>query len=365
MKRQITFLLLGTLLIFGGCKKKSTEEALKESQMKVQQGDLIGARIDLKEIIRKRPNDPLITDARFMLAHCYFAEKDFGQCRNHAQIIIDQFGPEDPRAKAAFELILNAYNMEQKFAEGIQESEKFMNKLSKDDEFGFKLQCMISDLLVSDNKTSEAIAKLQNLVETGKDHEQRSAALERLVGLFAAMRKYPEAIQSYDEYAKKYPDYEDYYDLVTGQAYFYDMMGEKEKSGEMFARAVKGYMEMADKTLDRPRKAELFFRQAKTMELQKQFEEARAKYDVIMSEYSDTPLAQHALFAKGDSYFLEGNPEKSLNFYQEQLKTQLEDSPVLRGIRSRIAGIMREQARLAAAAGETSKTLEQKTPIPQ
>jgi tetratricopeptide (TPR) repeat protein len=365
MKRIVAFVILGILLLFAGCKKRSTEEALKDAQMKIQRGDLIGARIDLKEIIRKKPNDPLITDARFLLAHCYFAEKDFGQSRNHAQMIIDQFGPGDPRSKAAFELILNTYNMEQKFSEGIRESEKFSEKLPAEDDFRFKIQCMICDLMVRDEKTTDALTKLGSLVENGKDHEKRTAALERLVGLYAALGKFQEAINSYEAYANKYPDYEDYYDLITGQAYFYDLMGKKEKAKEMFAKAINGYGEMTEKTLDRTRKAELFFRQAKTLELQKQFEEARKKYDTIMSEYSDTPFSQHALFAKGDSYYIEGMPEKSLEYYQEKLKTIGETSPLLREVRARIAGLMREQARLASASGETTKTKEQKATAPQ
>lgn len=365
MKRMIIFSLLAILIIIGGCKKKSPEEALRESQMKIQRGDLIGARIDLKEIIRKYPNDPLITDARFLLAHCYFAERDFSQSRNHAQMIIDQFGPQDPRSKAAFQLILNTYNMEQKFAEGIKEAEKFSTKLSKDDDFDFELQCMIADLLVSDNNTTEAITRLKNLIAEGKDHKQKTEALERLVALYAAMKIYPEAIRTYEEYAKKNPDYENYYDLITGQAYFHVMMGDKDKAEEMYGKALKGYQEMADKTLDRSRKAELIFRQAKTLELQKQFDQAREKYDVIMSEYSDTPLSPHAMFAKGDSYLLESEPDKSLNFFQEQLKSLGENSPVLQGVRARIAGLMREQARLAASSGETTKTRELKPQIPK
>ncbi|MBN1902178.1 tetratricopeptide repeat protein [Candidatus Sumerlaeota bacterium] len=364
MKRLIAFMFLGMLLISGGCRKKTMEQALKESQIKIHQGDLIGARIDLKEIIRKNPNDPLVTDARFLLAHCYYAERDFAQCRNHAQMIIDQFGPRDDRAKAAFELILNTYNQEQKFQEGVQETEKFIGKLPKEDDFVFKIQCMIADLLVNDNKTTDAIAHLNGLIESGKDHEQRNAALERLVGVYASNKKFEEAIQAYHQYAETYPDYEDYYDLVTGQAYFYDLMGEKEKAEEMFEKAVKGYGEMVEKTLDRARKAEFLFRQARTLELRKKYEEARGKYDVVLSEYGDTPLSQNALFAKGDSYFFEGNPEKALGFYQDQLKNHDETSPLFREIRRRIAGIMREQARLASISGETTKTLEQKTPTP-
>jgi len=344
----------------GGCSKKAPEEALKEAEQKLRKGDLIGARIDLKELLRKYPDHPITTDARFMLAQCYFAERDFAQCRSHAEILLKRFGVQDERGKAAIELILNTYRMEGRFSDGIAQAEKLAKQLKPGDEFGLKIQCMISDLLVDDKKTSEAVSRLNDLVANGKDDLQRTAALEHLVYIYAETKNFDEAIRAYNDYYEKYPDYENKNDLIAGQAYFYNVKGDKDKAGEMFARAIKGYQEIFDKTLDRGKKAEFLFRQAKTYELQRDFASAREKYQLILQGFNDTPFAQPSLFAIGDSYYMEMQFDKALNYYQEILKSQAQNPQVVQIARSRIANILRQQAGARASARPTTPSLEQK-----
>jgi len=362
MKRISIFILLLVILwVLGsaGCAKKSPEEALREAEMKLRKGDLIGARIDLKELLRKYPDHQLTTEARFMLAHCYFAERDYTQCRSHTELLLKQFGVKDERGRAAFELIMNTYRMEGRFADGIAEAEKLLKELKPEDEFGFKIKCMIADLLVDDKKTTDAISRLNNLIAIGKDDLQRTAALERQVSIYSQMNNFDEAIRIYGEYYDKYPEYENKNDLIAGQAFFYDMKGDKDKARELFAKAIQGYQEMFDKTLDRSKKAEFLFRQAKTYELHKEFATAREKYQMILKDFSDTPFTQSTLFAIGDSYYLERQIDKALNYYQEILKSQAQNPQVVQLARARIAAMLRQQAGTRASTQPTSPTLIQ------
>jgi len=362
MKRISVFiLLLGILWVLGsaGCAKKSPDEALREAEMKLRKGDLIGARIDLKELLRKYPDHPITTDVRFMLAHCYFAERDFTQCRNHAEILLKQFGVQDDRGKAAFELIMNTYRMEGRFADGIAEAEKLLKGLKPEDEFGFKIKCMIADLLVDDKKTTDAISRLNDLIAIGKDDLQRLSALEREVSIYNDMNNFDQAIRLYGEYYEKHPEYENRNDLIAGQAYFYSMKGDKDKARELFDKAIQGYQEILDKTLDRGKKAEILFRQAKTYELRKDYATAREKYQMILKDLSDTPFTQSALFALGDSYYVEQQFDKALNYYQELLKSQAQNPQVVQLARARIAAILRQQAGTRASTKPSSPTLVQ------
>jgi TolA-binding protein len=116
---------------------------------------------------------------------------------------------------------------------------------------------------------------------------------------------------------------------------------------------------MLDKTLDRTKKAEFLFRQAKTYELQKDFATAREKYQTILKDFSDTQLSQPALFALGDSYYIEKQIDKALNYYQELLKSQAQNPQIVQLARGRIAAILRQQAGTRASTKPSSPTLVQ------
>ena len=363
MKQKIILIfLLISLIGFVGCRKKSPDEALSEAYMKFRQGDLIGARIDLKEILRKYPDQPVATDARFYLAQCYFAERDYTQSRNHALMLLEKFGPVDDRGKAAFDLILNTYKREGKFSEGIREATKFIKQLPPDDMFGFNIQCMISNLLIADNRTSEAISNLENLAENSTDNSRRLAALEQLVAIHAKRKDFDSAIKLYSDYAKKYPDYIYIDDLHAAKGFFYSLKGDKEKSDALFDQAINGYQEKLENTLDKNQKASFLLRQGKAMELMNKFDAAREKYDIILENYADTPDVKRILFTKGDSYFLEGDMDAALKYYQELLQKETEDMKIVQAARKRVARLMQEKARLAQAAGASSPSKKQNTP---
>ena len=363
MKRVIIVLLILAILIpFTGCRKKDPREKLQAVDLKMRKRDFIGARIDLKEFLKKHAEDPLALDARFMLAQCYLAEKDFTQAREHFYYIYKKIGPEDRRGQVAIEFILSTYRMEGKFAQGIEEARKLTTQLSPESDFASHVNLLISDLLVDDKRTTEAINFLNQLIEKGKDHRQRTAALERLVSIHAGKGDLDNAIQAYGDYAEGYPDYQDINDLIAGQAYFYRRKGDQEKAGELFQKAIDGYQQMIDKTLDRSQKADLIFRQAKTYELQEDFPSAREKYENILKDFSDTPTRQYALIAKGDSYYREGNLEKAMTYFQELLKTESKNPWIVRTVRQRIANLIREKSMTSSLSGATTVTKGQKPP---
>ena len=93
MKKTLFILALAALvLISAGCQKKKPEDIIIEAQMKIRRGDFIGARIDLKELIKKHPDDPAIPQARFFLSQCYYYENDFRKCANSSPRFIKIWG---------------------------------------------------------------------------------------------------------------------------------------------------------------------------------------------------------------------------------------------------------------------------------
>ncbi len=366
MKRIfIFFLSISILLGAVGCHKKTADEKLRAAELKVRSGDLIGARIDLKELLKKYPDDPSAANARFLLAQCYFQEQDFPQCRQHLLRIFKKLGTSDERGRIAFENVLATYRAEKKYEQGIREAKALLKKLPMDDPFAFRVKFLVCGLLDEDNKTTDAISALAKLIPTGKDERERSVALERLVAIYARLKKYDDAIAIYADYAQKYPDSKNINDLIVGQAYYYALKGDTKKAEELYGKAHKGFQEAIKKTLDKGERAELSFRQAKTFELQKKFAEARAKYKYIKENYADTPLYHPAILSFGDAYVIENKPEKALEYFQGILNSEQKDRQLILNVRRRIAALLRARAQTKAASAPTTKSLEQKPLIPK
>jgi len=364
MKRLIPlFLILILISGISGCRKKSPDQYLQMAEQKLRQRDFIGARIDLKEILRKYPDQPAADQARFLLAQCYFAERDFVQCRSHMKVIFKKYGPNDIRGRQAFEFILNTYRMEKKFADGILEAKRILTNIPPENEFAFTVNLMIGDLMVEDNRTTEAIRHLQNLVENQEDHQMRTAAMERQISIFIGQNKIDEAIRVYGDYAVKYPDYENINDLFAGQAYFYSKKGDQEKADELFEKAMNGYNRAIEKTLDKSRKSDLAFRQAKSYELFNKFPEAREKYRFIIEEYPGTPPELHSRLSLGDTYYLEGDKEQAMKYFQQLLESQPENPELVKMVRGRIASLMRIRAAEEQRDATTTGTQDKKTMV--
>lgn len=357
MKKTLFILALAAVILMcAGCQKKKPEEIINEAQMKMRRGDFIGARIDLKELIQKHPADPAIPQARFLLSQCYYYENDFPQVREQLAEVYKMLGLANPMGRDAFKVILSTYRTEKKFQDGIKEAQNLVKSLPPDDVFGYEINCMISDLMMDDKKTSEAISHLENLIPIGKNHDMRMTALERLVAIHAIEKNFDAAIKAYADYNEKYGDEKTRDNLIAGQAFFYEQKGDTEKAKEYFAKAVDGYKALIEKTLDKTEKADWTFRLGRTYEIQKDYESAQKIYQSIVEQYGDTPLRQPAQLAIGDLYYAQDKKEKALEYLQGLLKENPQDQEFVNMIRNRLMALMREKSQ----AGATTGSLQQR-----
>jgi tetratricopeptide (TPR) repeat protein len=350
----ISFLAL-MLLASWGCKKKTPDEAMKKAVEKIQKKDLIGARIDLKEILKKYPDHPTSADARFLLAQCYYEERNFEQSRNQFAILFKENGPSSRIGQRSLELILNTYSMEKKYSEAIKEAEKVIENLPEDDNFRFKLSLLVTDLMAVDNNTTGAINLLKKYMDNGKDAMQKSGALKRIVNLYDQNGQYDKVIEAYTSFAEKNPDIDDKNDLTVALAYYNRKSGNKEKADELFAKSVATYEDLIEKSLDNNQKADFLFRMAKTYEIWKNYDKARDSYDIIIKEHPDIPLCNQAIISKGDAFFQEDKFAEALDFFQGILDKNPTDPQMIQVLRVRVAGLMQ---RIQASSG----TLQMKVP---
>jgi|GEM_PF-534963 len=362
MKRALmTLVIVSIILIATGCQKKKPETLLADADLKMRSGDIIGARIDLKELLNKQPLDRDIeARAHFALSRCYYFEKDFIQTRAQLNEVYKILGPKNQLGQDSFKIILSTYRVEKKFKEGIKEAEALIKTLPPDDMFPFELNCMIADLMLDDRNTTGAISHLEKLVQAGKDHEHRLPALERLVAIYASQKKFDDAIKTYGDYIDKYGDDKIRNNLIAGQAFYYEQKGDTAKAQEYYDKAVKGYRAAIDKTLDKGEKADLNFTLAKIFELQNKFEEARKEYQNVFEKYPDTTAAQPARIAIGDTYYMEGKKDKALEYFQNLLKLRPDDQQFNAAIRNRIMSLMRERTQTLSQSTPTTASLEQK-----
>lgn len=357
----MTLIFAALILIAIGCQKKKPEDLLAEADLKMNRGDVIGARIDLKELLNKQPlNRDIEARAHFALSRCYYYEKDFIQARAQLNEVYKILGPKNRMGQDSFKIILTTYRVEKQFKEGIKEAEALIKTLPPDDMFPFELNCMIADLMLDDQNTTGAISHLEKLVQAGKDHERRMPALDRLVGIYAAQKKFDDSIKIYGDYIDKFGDDKTRSNLIAGQAYYYEQKGNIARAREYYDKAVQGFRTVIEKTLDKGEKADLNFSLARTFEIQKKFEEARKEYQTIFEKYPDTTAAQPARIAIGDSYYMEGKKEKALEYFQNLLKFNPNDQQFNAVVRNRIMGLMRERTRTLSESTPTTAAVEQK-----
>jgi len=362
MKRALITLIFAALILIAiGCQKKKPEDLLAEADLKMRRGDVIGARIDLKELLNKQPlNREIEAKAHYSLSRCYYYEKDFIQTRAQLNEVYKILGPKNQLGQDSFKIILTTYRVEKQFKEGIKEAEALIKTLPPDDMFSFELSCMIADLMLDDQNTTGAISYLEKLVQAGKDHEHRLPALERLVAIYAAQKKFDDAIKTYGDYIDKFGDDKIRGNLIAGQAYYYEQKGDIARAREYYDNAVRGFRAVIEKTLDKGEKADLNFSLARTFEIQKKFEEARKEYQTIFEKYPDTIDAQPARIAIGDTYYMEGKKEKALEYFQNLLKFNPNDQQFNAVIRNRIMGLMRERTQTITESAPTTTSLKQK-----
>jgi len=362
MKRALMTLILAALILIAiGCQKKKPEDLLAEADLKMRRGDVIGARIDLKELLNKQPlSREIEAKAHYSLSRCYYFEKDFIQARAQLNEVYKILGPKNQLGQDSFKIILTTYRVEKQFKEGIKEAEALIKTLPPDDMFSLELNCMTADLMLDDQNTTGAISLLEKLVQAGKDHEHRLPALERLVAIYAAQKKFDDAIKTYGDYIDKYGDDKTRNNLIAGQAFYYEQKGDVDRAREYYDKAVLGFRSVMEKTLDKGEKADLNFSLARTFEIQKKFEEARKEYQTIFEKYPDTIDAQPARVAIGDTYYMEGKKEKALEYFQNLLKLNPNDQQFNAIIRNRIMGIMRERTQTITESAPTTASLEQK-----
>ena len=362
MKKFIViFMICGfALALFSmtSCNRKSPEEALGEAQAKMQNRDFIGARIDLKEFLQKNPDHEMAVQARFMLGQCYFAVKDFTQAREHFRKIYDEQGPASPLGQRSIQFLLSSYRAEKKFKDAIDFAETALKDIPEEEQMNFMLKGMICDLVREDGRTTEAVTCYKNLIKDAATEEQTLQALERLISFYASNQQFEEAVKAYQNFMENNPDYKDKGNLYAGQAFFYSKLGEEEKAEELYNKTLAHYDEMIKETLDKNKKAEFIFRQGRALELQKKYGEAREKYKIILDEYSDTELGKYAHLALGDSYFLQGEPRKTIDYFKELLQKENLDQQFVRQVRNRLSRLMQQQAYMEQQDGATTGTLK-------
>ncbi len=344
MKRLLAF-VFGLMLIAGlaGCRKKSPEETLMAAETKLQRGDLIGARVEFREILEKNPDSPVAPQARLRLAQCYLSERDFEQAMPHLEKIVESVGLSDERAQTALDLLFQCYFNLQRYDDGLQAAEQYLKDLPPDNDFAFQMRCNVTELLFADGRTSEGLNTLVSLMESGSSHEQRMYAAERIVYASVRNQDYDRAIKTYADYIEKYPDFEGVSDLIAGQAYFYGRKGDQARSDELFQKARDSYKNAIEATLDNQKKAELYFRLAKAYELRREFDEARAQYELVIKEFSDTPLREPAQVALGDTWIMEGNNARCLEYFQVLMGREQANPRMVQAIRARVMRLMSEQ----------------------
>lgn len=157
----------------------------------------------------------------------------------------------------------------------------------------------------TDNDALKAIA-LQRLADLELENKQAAIANEKEIA--DETKNAGGAIQQYERLLELYPDYAGNDRVMYQLARAYELNGELDKTLDVLTRLIKKYPEQ-------PNLDEIQFRRGEILFSFRDFEQAEAAYDSVLSQGEASAFYERALFKRGWSVFKQGQTERSLESY--------------------------------------------------
>ncbi len=207
--RCVSGFLSLALLLTAGCAKKTPEELLTEGHRLLQEGDVLQAEFNYQEILERYPDSEATAQARFWLAACYRAEKQFDLAREQLDLFIPAVGgvATDQGLQATM-LKIDSYVEEKKIDKAIEEAVATSNSLvmlppQLQDWFQFN----ISTLFMINNEEEKVLEICRGLISREPSEAERHAEpLDRMAEIYVKREEPEKAVEIYEDYLDRYPE---------------------------------------------------------------------------------------------------------------------------------------------------------------
>src|SRR5881394_449686 len=113
--RMIKIALVAGCAMLAGCSSRTPEERIQKAVELAQTRDMLGATLELRELIKKYPDDPRAVDAHLMLAQIAMQDKNPDGAVAETDEVLSKVTQKDPRGKQALQFQLQALQQSKQF----------------------------------------------------------------------------------------------------------------------------------------------------------------------------------------------------------------------------------------------------------
>lgn len=308
--------------------KREEEEEIKESDLHPLEVRMIKAADRYVEVLRDAIKDPdfvkkypnrgqKIPNMMYIAAEMFYEHGKFKEAVSRLQVIFDLF-PKDKMAHYAVNLIIDAYKRLKRW----EQIEYWARELIKKKNFAVKNKAELEKIiaiaktehatdLTRQRRYDEAVKVQKEIVDEfgTKNREVASKALFNIAAIHEIARRFPEAVEAYENVIKRYKDMEVAVEAQAAIGILYENQTEFLKAAEAFV-GMQQFKAMFRKNPKVAQRAADAYRDAGVLyEALEQYDQANEVFEAYVKLYKDRPDVPMVAFQAGRVLEEKNTPE--------------------------------------------------------
>lgn len=314
--------LLAVLCLTQACSSKTEEERLAEAQKALEERNIIGAELMLKDFLEKFPDSPNAMRARFDLSQAYFMDKDFVKCRELLDEIVSLAGGLNTQTGLnAATLKLDTFLAENRPDLALEDAIKTSASLTSVEpeflQFRQYHSLKTAELFNRNNLTTESLAVCQSILNQQASPTVHLDAMRIMSTSYMRDKRIPEFIKSHLDYIEANPQSELNMLLKLEVAQALDQDGRPEESEKYYDEVEAEIQRTLDATVGADEKLQIVFQLAQIKEARRKPEEAQELLRNIIAEFPMSQQRPNAMRALAESYFRVGKKAEGNSILDE------------------------------------------------
>ncbi|GIX43771.1 MAG: hypothetical protein KatS3mg130_0179 [Candidatus Sumerlaea sp.] len=255
-KRWTLFVAVGAaVLMLSGCAQRGPEERLEKVAQLYQKRDLLGARLEAKELVQKYPESKEALTARFVLAQVYLQDRQPDEALAELEQVLARTTQKDQMGIQALAMTLDILKRSQRFEEAYKLIDKYQKEYANDAITSLQLTVARADTMAEAGETTRARELLVSLMEQSTSPMERRQFRSLIGETFMRERAALEAARFFESMFESASTDDDKRDIALRAAWFYaaadDYQSSRkwaERATELFAKAIEQELDAAEKS---------------------------------------------------------------------------------------------------------------------
>ena len=320
--RCISGFLSLALLLAAGCAKKTPEELLTEGHRLLQEGDVLQAEFNYQEILERYPDSEVTAEARFWLALCYRAEKQFDLAREQLDLFIPAVGgvATDRGLRAAM-LKIDSYVEENRIDKALEEAVATSDSLAMlPPQVKDRFQFSITTLFMINDDEEKALEICRDLISREPSEAERHAEpLDRMAAIYIKREQPEKAVEVYEDYLDRYPEtpFKSHVLFLLGTHQMQN--GQAEAAEKNFAASEAELRRQLEAALSAEEKTELLMELAGQKDNRGDVQAAQEALRTIIDQYPVSQLRPTAMMHSAALSHRQGQTDKATEMLQQMI----------------------------------------------